>query len=93
MKKDEKVKNIVLPVYDADKQCEYIKHFADFAEIPMPRFLSFILAEWIYTIEEGIFRKGVSPEEALYAFLVRAQNTSLNFAKLSKELSKEVKNA
>ena len=81
-------KKLNLPIYDADKQCEYIKQFADFSDIPMSKFLSFILAEWIYTIQDGIIKKNVSPEEALFAFLVRVQDTS---RKLN-ELSKEVKN-
>lgn len=90
-KKSKEVRrDVFVPVYNVEKQMDYLIKFCKSFDFNPQVLLSLILAEFIYTVESGGFYKNMKPDEIFVSYLERAQRTRKDFDKLKSELKSKI---
>lgn len=85
MKTNKKLFQLSLPVYDLKSQLEYITTICKELEFDGDRLISYILADWIYTVQSGFTRK-MDMQTIFVKYLKHIESQHKAFNKLKKEL-------
>lgn len=92
-KKSKEVRQTVsVPVYNVEKQMDYLIKFCKSFDFSPQVLLSLILAEFIYTVEAGLTYKDMTLEDIFIAYLELAQRTRKKYDKLKIKIDEVVKN-
>lgn len=85
-------RNVSVPVYNVEKQMDYLISFCKPFDFSPQVLLSLILAEFIYAAEAGLTYKDMKPEDIFIAYLERAQRTRKDYDKLKIKIDEVIKN-
>lgn len=91
--KKQKIKRgtIELPVYDVNKQMEYISAICNDFNFDSTRLITYMIADWINTFQAVVLSKRLTANEAFFAYLSSVKRTHGNLQKLKKEVENESK--
>lgn len=85
-KSKEKRNTINLPVYDVQSQIQYLQKLCTEFDFDVEKLTSYILADFIFTMENYQLNQGGSTSEAFMAFLQHVCVTGENFKKLKEKI-------
>ena len=92
-KKSKEVRrNVEVPVYNVEKQMQYLINFCKPFDFSPQALLSLILAEFIYAVEAGLLYKDMKPDEIFISYLNRAQRTRKDYDKLKSKIDEVFEN-
>lgn len=86
--KKQKIKRgtIELPVYDVNKQMEYVNAICNDFHFDSTRLITYMVADWISTFQASVLSKSMTENEAFFAYLSSVKRTHDNLLKLKSEV-------
>ena len=79
---EKKAKEIKIPVYDVEKQMEFIVSVCKDFDFEPTRLIPLIFADWIYTFQLGCSKMNGKAYETFIAYLKSTKNTYDNLIKI-----------
>lgn len=86
--KKQKVKrgSIELPIYDVNKQLQFIDAVCNDFNFDSSRLITYMIADWIAAFQAGVLSKSMTANEAFFAYLSSVKRTHDNLLKLKREV-------
>lgn len=75
-----------LPVYSVEKQINWLKDFCEPFNFDVNTLTSYLIADFIFTIENGVYR-GAAVTDLFFSYLLSVQKTHKKFSKLQEVLN------